>query len=76
MSYENKNFYCIISYDDPRGGPTYIPAKNEVEATEALMLQYGHLKNFKVHRVIDPATIAPMPVDPRSLNDYNPETIN
>ena len=77
MSYTNKNFYCIISYDEPRGGPTYVPASSEAEATEMLTSQYGYLKNFKIHKVLDTSTIAPMEVDPRSIEDFDkPETIN
>ncbi len=76
--YENKNFYCIISFDEPRGGPTYQPAKDETEARELLIKQYGSLKNFVIHQIIDTTTIAPAVADPHAFDSdmIKKETLN
>ncbi len=77
MSYDNKTFYYMVSFDEPRGGPSYVPAASKEEAERIITEQYGHLKNFKIITVIDTSTIAPAQYDPTALHNFSgPETIN
>lgn len=74
---KDKLFYCIISFDEPRGGPVNIPAKDESEARTILNKQYGHLKGFEIIKVVDPDNMEPGRVE-QFHDDMPPkkETLN